>query len=167
MALTGSLDELSAAEIVQILALGKKTGTLRVVSGNEESVLYFDEGRAIHAVCKDAQGEEVVFRVLAYEDGYFEYEACEVDCDLTIFASTEGLILEAMRRSDESGAGESPIWKGKAHYLTRPPVDTENAGMLRSYFDDYFNWGLTEGADELKEPATPAGSPPGSSAPAD
>lgn len=49
MALEGSLEEVGLADILQLLALGQKTGCLSVTDGSNFGYIYFDDGKIIYA----------------------------------------------------------------------------------------------------------------------
>lgn len=49
MALEGNLADVSLADIIQLLALGRKTGCLTVTDRSNFGYVYFDGGRVIHA----------------------------------------------------------------------------------------------------------------------
>ena len=50
MAINGSLDEASLADVLQLLSLGRKTGRLSVSDHSNLGHIYLDEGRIIHAL---------------------------------------------------------------------------------------------------------------------
>ena len=49
MAIKGSLKEASLPDVLQLLALGKKTGCLSLADGGNLGYIYFDEGRICYA----------------------------------------------------------------------------------------------------------------------
>jgi len=49
MALEGSLEDVGLADILQLLALGRKTGCLSVTDRSNFGYIYFDEGKVIYA----------------------------------------------------------------------------------------------------------------------
>ena len=49
MAIKGSLKEASLPDVLQLLALGKKTGCLAVADRQNFGYIYFDEGRICYA----------------------------------------------------------------------------------------------------------------------
>jgi len=49
MAIKGSLKEASLPDVLQLLALGKKTGCLAVADRQNFGYIYFDEGRISYA----------------------------------------------------------------------------------------------------------------------
>ena len=49
MAIRGSLKEASLPDVLQLLAMGKKTGCLSVTYKNSFGYIYFDKGRICYA----------------------------------------------------------------------------------------------------------------------
>ena len=100
MALTGSLREVEPADVLQLIAMGRKTGVLTIVTRQDRAQVYFKDGQPVHAVCGAATGEEAVFHLLSRSEGDFSFEAAPIDCPLTISADMQRLMLEGARRLD-------------------------------------------------------------------
>ncbi len=64
--------------------------------------MYFDKGVAVHADFDGLKGEEAVYALFADERGTFEFRIGMPAPEETIGTSTENLVLEAVRRLDES-----------------------------------------------------------------
>jgi hypothetical protein len=109
VALTGSLSEVAAADVIQLIGMGRKTGVLTIVGKEDRALLYFDEGRPVHAVYGGMTGEEAVYSVLTLTSGDFSFEAAEVDCPRTISDDIQGLILEGVRRLDHCRLAKSSL----------------------------------------------------------
>ncbi len=101
MALTGSLAEIEAADLMQLIAMGRKSGVLSVDDGSRRNVFYFRDGQVVHAVSSDDQPPvEVVYQFVGQSTGRFRFEGRVPECEDTIKQSTESLVLEGMRRLD-------------------------------------------------------------------
>jgi hypothetical protein len=109
VALTGTLDDLTCAELLQMLNLGRKNGTLVVRSGRREATVHLRDGDVVHAVMGDSSGADAVYRVLGMVGGEFEFSRCTDPMPRTITSSTESLILEGARRWDEFSQLEDEI----------------------------------------------------------
>ena len=101
MGLFGTFDDLSFGEALQLLNLGRKSGMLVVRQGRLEAVVHLRDGQVVDAVADDARGAEVVYRLLGWRDGEFEFTRSVKPVTRTIRESTEALVLEGMRRIDE------------------------------------------------------------------
>jgi hypothetical protein len=99
--LAGDLAGFNLADVVQLIIVTKKTGELSIVFEGTESLLYFENGRVVHAEQGGVQGEDVAFSVFFPRVGHFEFisdlfpEVKSLDIDGTFF------LMEAMRRLDE------------------------------------------------------------------
>jgi hypothetical protein len=101
MALTGTFDDVSFAELLQMLNVGHKTGRLTVSQGDQRAVLFITNGEVTRAVSRWERGPELVYRLLGWKSGDFSLERTSEPVMPNIQESTEGLILEGMKRFDE------------------------------------------------------------------
>lgn len=99
---SGSLAEMPLPEMVQVLWHGRKTCALRVRGTSVRGELYFDEGKIVHASTETLKGDEAAYALLAVTQGEFELDPAGRTSEKTIQESPEGVLLEAMRRMDES-----------------------------------------------------------------
>jgi CheY-like chemotaxis protein len=98
----GSLSDLGVVDLVQTFEVGRKTGTIRL-EGERSGVIYFRDGRVIDAELGRLQGENAFYRMLNTFEGQFEVQFVPVERLERIEVSTQGLLLEGMRRLDEWG----------------------------------------------------------------
>jgi hypothetical protein len=102
--LTGGLDELGLTELVEMVTLGEKTGllTLRDDAGAEAGWLAFRDGRLVGGAGGALTAEKAFYGLLALKTGTFSFDPQaqldEETCDL----ATESLLMEGMRRIDET-----------------------------------------------------------------
>jgi len=102
---SGSLSEMGLPDIIQILSAGRKSGALKVSYLAGEGIIYFQDGRVVDAESSAAWGEEAVYELLSAPEGDFELHSNLRASRTTIAMSTEGLIMEGIRRLDEANAG--------------------------------------------------------------
>jgi len=101
MALTGTFEDVSFAELLQMLSIGSKTGKLTVSRPGERAVLYVENGDVARAVSRRDRGPELVYKILGWKMGEFSFERASEPVVRNIKESTEALILEGMKRFDE------------------------------------------------------------------
>jgi response regulator RpfG family c-di-GMP phosphodiesterase len=99
---TGSLSEMSLPDVIQILANGRKNGRLSIQAEGKAGEVHFGEGAIYDAKFGDLSGEEAFYAMLVLTEGDFELDPSFVPSERVIHASTESLLLEGMRRLDES-----------------------------------------------------------------
>lgn len=98
----GSLADMGVVDLVQTFEIGRKTGVIKL-EGERIGAIYFREGRVIDAELGRLVGENAFYRMLNSADGKFEVQFCPVERADRIEVSTQGLLMEGMRRLDEWG----------------------------------------------------------------
>jgi hypothetical protein len=102
--LSGTLSELSVADVVQMIELTGKSAVVRVTHAGAESSIWCEAGAIADAVSGPLRGEAAVYRILSLERGDFVAELRASERERSVHASTPALLLEAARRKDESVA---------------------------------------------------------------
>jgi CRP-like cAMP-binding protein len=101
----GRLSTLPFSDLVQLLHAGHRTGTLVLTGPGREAHLLFRDGRVTAARAGDVKGKDAFFAVTRWADGEFRLEGdtAQPSDDEHIAIDTMALLMEAMRRMDESG----------------------------------------------------------------
>src|SRR5262250_2310345 len=99
---TGSLSDLGVVDLVQTFEVGRKTGLIRL-DGERSGTIYFRDGRVIDAELGRLAGENAFYRMLNTFEGNFDVQFIAIDRAERIEVSTQGLLMEGMRRLDEWG----------------------------------------------------------------
>ncbi len=103
--LVGELGLLSLFDLVQLFVLNGATGTLRMASAGRQGSIRFERGQVAGALDDvGPDGLESAYRLFTWRAGTFAFSVGTPGGGRTIEESTEGLMLEAARRMDESGA---------------------------------------------------------------
>ena len=102
MGLSGDLRDFDLSEVLQILAMGKKTGILELADaadGGDRGSVWLRDGRVMHAVrAPDLQGVPALMDLLSTARGRFSFESAtpsDPETPVTIDRTLEGLLLEA------------------------------------------------------------------------
>src|SRR5947209_11914931 len=107
--LRGSLSQMNVIDLVQSLEMGRKSCLLTMTNEGEKCELYFTEGQIVHAAYGALTGDEAVFKVLRWTGGNFQVDFSGKTKEQTTHLNTQGLLMEGLRRLDESrrdGEGE-------------------------------------------------------------
>jgi len=103
--MSGSIEEIPLPDLIQLLSTSKKSGVLLVRTDFGVGKLFLRKGQIYHASIddsSDAAGRKAVFRMLTWEQGFFELEPPdEREVTDEMQDSTEGLLMEGMRQLDE------------------------------------------------------------------
>lgn len=114
----GALADMGVVDLLQTFEVSRKSGVCNIENQETESraKIFFRDGKVVDAALwpKGGEelaadpagegrlaGEEAVYRTLIWSDGAFEVEFCKVDVEDVIESSTQGLLMEGMRRLDE------------------------------------------------------------------
>jgi DNA-binding response OmpR family regulator len=100
---SGSLSDMGLVDLLQTIDVSRKSGVLQLSSGERRGAIYFNEGRVIDAELEALRGEAAIYRFLVWSEGQFELDFRDVRRDDKISVSTQGLLMEGMRRLDEWG----------------------------------------------------------------
>lgn len=119
-AMTGKLQEVPLAEVLQGIEFNKKTGTLTVVSERQQGVLVVSEGEPMFARWGDLTDDHAVLRMLTLIKGRFAFTGEVEPGERSMHSTLTGLLLEASRRIDE---GETAPSDGGA--MTLEPDDED------------------------------------------
>ena len=103
--LVGEFGLLSLFDLVQLFLLNGATGMLRMASAGRQGHIRFERGQVAGAIDDvGPDGIESAYRLFTWRTGTFAFSVGTPGGNRTIEDSTEGLMLEAARRMDESGA---------------------------------------------------------------
>ena len=98
----GNLEQMSLMDLLQLLAMNRTSGVLVITTAHGPGEVRLAEGEVIDAVYRRLEGEKAIYRLLSEREGRFAFTAGEPSAVRRILASTSGLLMEAMRRSDEA-----------------------------------------------------------------
>jgi DNA-binding response OmpR family regulator len=98
----GSLSDMGLVDLLQTIDVSRKSGVLKLSSGERRGAVYFLDGRVIDAEFGDLKGEAAIYRFLVWSEGEFELDFRDVRREDRLGGvSTQGLLMEGMRRLDE------------------------------------------------------------------
>jgi response regulator RpfG family c-di-GMP phosphodiesterase len=98
---SGSLTEMGLPDMVQVLWHGRKSGSLKIRSGQSHGEIHFVKGLIVNALWMNQRGEEAFYAMLKLDSGTFALDPNFEAGSQVIQASPEALLLEGMRRMDE------------------------------------------------------------------
>ncbi len=104
---TGKLDQFQLVDIIQMCCLSRRSGRLRLSKGVDKGVLFLHDGNIVHAACGNLVGEEAVYRIIDWDFGEFHLDEGISADQQTITAGWESVIMEGVRRRDESHGVET------------------------------------------------------------
>jgi len=100
---TGSIADMAVVDLLQTFEVSRKSGILTLRNGAHAANIYFRDGKVVDAELGPLRGEEAIYRGLIWNEADFEVVFCPVKNDDIINTSTQGILMEGMRRVDEWG----------------------------------------------------------------
>ncbi len=127
---SGNLQDMGVVDLIQTVDLGHKSGVLHIMRLNDDGNIYFRDGQVIDATTRTRSGADAVYRMLVWSEGTFEIEFTNVDRPERIKMSTQGLLMEGMRRLDEWGRLQEQLPPLTSVFDVDEAVLTERLGEI-------------------------------------
>jgi DNA-binding response OmpR family regulator len=97
----GNLAQIPLVDLLQILAVNRKTGRLAVEREGERAEIALEEGRVVDARMGAAVGEKALYRLLTRREGQFAFVPGPSGAEERIERKVDELVLEGLRQADE------------------------------------------------------------------
>jgi predicted regulator of Ras-like GTPase activity (Roadblock/LC7/MglB family) len=127
----GAVTGLSLTDVIQLKSHNKYTGSIAVIYGDSEGVIYFADGEIIHAVQGNETGEEAIYQIIKWPGGNFNIHPEMTSNICTIHYRTDFLLMEALRRLDEERAGVTAPEGGSGPSMTPRRTMSKVAARLQ------------------------------------
>lgn len=132
----GRISDIGVVDLIQTIEVSRKSGLIQFRATDERrAVLYFRGGKVVDAEAGPLSGQDAVYRLLTWSDGDFEVVFRNVRRKDVIQMSSQGLLMEGMRRLDEWGR----LLEQLPPLDTCFEVDTEELSERLADFPDEFN----------------------------
>jgi CheY-like chemotaxis protein len=138
---TGHLADMAVVDLMQTIEISRKSGVIHFETELGDATTWFRDGRIIDAEMGRLHGESAVYRLLGLTEGSFVVEFKQVSRNAVIRETTQGLLMEGMRRVDEWGRLleqlpplDAVLAADTRVLQERPePLESELAAMLRRF----------------------------------
>ncbi len=118
---------MSLVDIIQIFHAERRTVAIHLGSEMGYGRVYMKDGSVVHASYREFTGVDAMYRLLAWNDGEFEVEPGVEPPEHTINEQVDSLMLEGLRRLDESRA--------KGSVPKKDIGDTESISLINRLLD--------------------------------
>lgn len=101
--MSGDLEEISAADLLQLINSSQKTGSIEFRGPDATAQIYFRDGEIVQANYDEFEGKEAVFAIIATRNGQFTYHRGipgEVE-KLSPIGRFLALLMEGLQKFDE------------------------------------------------------------------
>ncbi len=121
----GHLEQMPLGDLLQFLAMNRKSGLLGVTTPSGTGEVLLLEGEVIGASYRRLEGEKALFRLFGERDGRFAFTAGDVPPVRRIAVPTGQLLMESMRQVDEARRRRNELApEGEALRMIEPPTLT-------------------------------------------
>lgn len=117
MPLSGELNDLSLAELIEFFCNQRKTGRLKVIYSVGPGYFYLQSGSVVHARIGVLRGIEAVFYALTLPNASFTFSPAFEAPEQTINQPWTSVVLEGLRRMDEGVRPAEPFPAGQAEVV--------------------------------------------------
>ncbi|MCX7944502.1 MAG: DUF4388 domain-containing protein [Deltaproteobacteria bacterium] len=142
-AFEGKLSEISLPDLMQVFALNKKTGVLKIKNRNHDASIYLRNGEIIHAQTGKIFGEKAIYRLLGISEGDFIFQPDVVSDQISLRSTIDNILMEGMRQLDESKKIIAEHFSGNDLYV-RDEIKIRELSGLHPIAEDVIS--------ELKDP---------------
>jgi len=97
----GDLAQVALPDLLQLLAMGRKTGTLSVTTSNSAGELRLADGEVVDAMFRRAEGMKAVIRLLGEREGAFQFAPGNAPPLRRIRDPISSILMEGTRQVDE------------------------------------------------------------------
>lgn len=137
MPVKGRLSEMDLPSLIQFTCNEGSQAQLRVQQNGQEALVYFDGGDVVHAKLGDEVGEDVIYRLLGWQDGQFTLEVDVPPPSQTIETPWSALLLDGLRRRDEEmWDGEEEDVLAEGDLVMEESEEGESMGQVRALLAD-------------------------------
>jgi DNA-binding response OmpR family regulator len=99
----GTLEDMTLVDVMQVLAMNRKTCSITLVKGQEIGKIYFREGRLLDAKMGDLQGDDAVYELLGWNGADFSIgEEPRITIQESVTKDLHALIAEGLQRIEEA-----------------------------------------------------------------
>ncbi len=134
---TGNLHDISIVELIQMLEVNRKSGTLQINDTNEIGWLLFNKGSIIDAYYGDLTRENAVHRMLFLAEGEFDIRFKDIIGEPRISVDTQTLLMDGVRMLDEVKRIEPSFVSFKKRLVVNPShelsTDAEKQELMRIF----------------------------------
>ena len=141
MALTGHLSDLSLSELIEFFCNQRKSGRLKVLYPKGAGYFYLQAGSVVDARIGVLHGIDAVYYALTLPNAEFEFSADVEAKSRTINQPWTQVVLEGLRRLDESiapGVAFPPDYVPEPDELEGKPVEVETQTDVEKSFSPAF-----------------------------
>lgn len=128
--LRGNLSQMGLPDLLQMLAMNRRTGTVSVVTARGTGEIRLDEGEIVDASFRRLEGEKALFRLMRESSGHFTFNPGRGSGPRRIQTPGHVLLMDGMRHADEFREARRRLSADEVAFLApkgvveEPPVNS-------------------------------------------
>ncbi len=119
MPLSGTLRDLSLPSLIQLQCGEQRPAEVRLLRRGREAILGFANGELVHARVGSRAGDEAIYELVGWEDAEFQVNYSTSPLEQNVMTPWTALLLEGMRRLDESRDQRNPAYDALVQKLSQ------------------------------------------------
>jgi hypothetical protein len=123
----GALQQVSVPDLLQLLSMNRRTGTLTIVTVTGQGEVRLNDGEVVDAVFRRVEGTKALYRLLGESEGSFSFVTGTPTQLRRVAEPTRLLLLEGIRHTDEIRRLLQKLSATEdALQAIRPPIASDN-----------------------------------------
>jgi len=98
----GDLQQVGVTDLLQLLSMNHRTGSLTITTATGVGEVRLAHGEIVDAIYRKVEGNKALFRLIGETDGSFAFISGVTTAQRRMEESTQALLLEGFRQSDEA-----------------------------------------------------------------
>jgi CheY-like chemotaxis protein len=131
----GAIDSFHVVDVLQMFCLNRKSGALQMVKGNQNSLVYLQDGELLDAETAQSRGLDAIYETVGWGDVEFAYDAKASPNATTIKVAWDTALVDAVLRRKKAKAHDrhdSPSQdSSKSSFPLEPDLTGRDFGIYR------------------------------------
>jgi predicted regulator of Ras-like GTPase activity (Roadblock/LC7/MglB family) len=127
MAFNGNLQEFGIVALLQLPNTNRFTGLLVLSDEEDKAEFYYTNGKLVHAVCGNVEGNQVLASVIDWTKGEFVFQSGKTCETVSITEDLHHSLMWALKDRDERKKREEEL---KAVEIERKRLETEHTAQM-------------------------------------
>jgi len=140
--LSGNLNFLNLAELLQLLGSNGSNGILRINSqhASEPGVVFFSNGNPVHSLNGEQRGLDAIFSLFGWMEGAFSFSEEPYEGETTINKSRMEIILDGLRMLDDGEIVKVESVAPETHVTPKKSVSKKSSlPLIKGPLVDYLH----------------------------
>jgi CheY-like chemotaxis protein len=101
---TGAIDPFHVVDVLQMFCLSRKSGALQMVKGNQNSLVYLQDGELLDAETAQSRGLDAIYEIVGWDYVEFAHDAGTSPNETTIKVAWDTALVDAVLRRKKAKA---------------------------------------------------------------